>query len=868
MPDYHPYNMILYISLSGLELLHPEDEAINSIGGKALGLSSLPESWTLPFLVVSADFAKSYFEVNGVQRQEVLSSWVERISKAANTAQLNFSEIIVRSSGTKEGLAARGDYYSITGTMDTLAQTFADCFAALEKDKFVEDRNIPLILQSFCKMHLLKGHLSNERRFCKDARDWVAEYEGLRDGRDTFAINIREWRKSHSVESFIGTGLIAKTEPGLVNVLEVVARWALSLKARVHFEWVWDGSFVYLVQADEDKIFEGVNPCSIDTTFENIIQSSELYILELYPFEKGKDYPKLNNVGIYHKLGLSVAPLYVLHDQQTLSLLHSGIATEALIHDLELLIRASLVIRMDVTSLELTKRQLLPRTDGINNIDEAVDWLIKMSQGEYASLNPIFLFHNFVPAQIAAFAYASPGMSVVYIEALWGLPEGLYHYSHDKIQVDTRTRTLEKLSEENMEAWSVQVDMDYKQYIVAPDESAHWVVQRLGSKYGWGQVLTDDDITKKIALGSRLISEEVNKGVSIMWFVGVDSIYGEDGIMPWHHETYDVDLSRNRGYKRKKTVFDKEYTVRSLSDLVNLKDLVSDPKNQLRWIKIQPIDNSILRDKEVLKDIGSQSLRCGATIYLEGGQLSHAYYQLLQTGASVEVASGFKKEERNDYNKLVRDRIPGKIFSSGENVFRAVFTGSDFLYFLKEKLVEEALELFDAKDDSDTIAELADVLEVIDGICEQLGINFQDILDEKQRKANKVGGFKDGSVLLRTSTVQNAVKDDLSLWGKKNNGNALKIVSAELSHIVDKVQKVTVSKDQRILENSSTSLFTIKAPLLRDKWLVKPPSTFVHVLRENPDAIIEISAERKGKSTTIRFEASIPIKQPSLLDYT
>ena len=61
--------------------------------------------------------------------------------------------------------------------------------------------------------------------------------------------------------------------------------------------------------------------------------------------------------------------------------------------------------------------------------------------------------HNYIPAPASAFAYAKPEESVVKIEALWGLPEGLYYYSHDKYLVECSAKGKEdcKISEKKQQ---------------------------------------------------------------------------------------------------------------------------------------------------------------------------------------------------------------------------------------------------------------------------------------------------------------------------------------------------------------------------------------------------------------------------------
>ena len=77
---------------------------------------------------------------------------------------------------------------------------------------------------------------------------------------------------------------------------------------------------------------------------------------------------------------------------------------------------------------------------------------------------------------------------------------------------------------------------------------------------------------------------------------------------------------------------------------------------------VKPQDEILLRDRNALQKIGGLVKKIDAVIFLEGATLSHAYYQLLQTGANVEAGTTFKGDnEQQVFNKLVRDKIPQKI---------------------------------------------------------------------------------------------------------------------------------------------------------------------------------------------------------------
>ena len=245
-----------------------------------------------------------------------------------------------------------------------------------------------------------------------------------------------------------------------------------------------------------------------------------------------------------------------------------------------------------------------------------------------------------------------------------------------------------------------------------------------------------------------------------MWFVGVDKLkYGCD-VFPWYHEPYeynaDLEMPRN------KLSFEKTVTVHTLKDLDELERLKEAPSSNIRNIQIQPTDATFLRDRRIIDRIGIVAKELGATILLEGGTLSHAYYQLTRTGAKVEVRYYFEKRQAVEFNKLVRDKIPEKIEKNGEEAIMAELDKKLFSSLLKRKLVEEALEVLDSENDENIVAELADILEVFDGILIQHQIDLKTVLDQKEKKRNKVGGFERGVYLKKTigRVLANTHKDN------------------------------------------------------------------------------------------------------------
>lgn len=347
-----------------------------------------------------------------------------------------------------------------------------------------------------------------------------------------------------------------------------------------------------------------------------------------------------------------------------------------------------------------------------------------------------------------------------------------------------------------------------------------WEVQCLKPPYDWYEAISDEKWVKQIAYVTRLISEEEQNSVSVMWFVGVDKSQYNCDVFPWYHEHYEYN--DNLSMPRNKLSFEDAIAIHTLQDLKNLEALTQTSASNIRNIQIQPTNANFLRDRDVIGRIGTVAKGLGASILLEGGILSHAYYQLIRTGAKVQVRYSFEKRQQFEFNKLVRDKIPEKIEKNGEEAVTAELNKELFSSLLKRKLVEEALEVLDSKNDEDIIAELADILEVLDGILSQYQIDFNTVLSQKEIKRKKSGGFDKGIYLKKTTS---------------------RTASGEGRIIVDKApvdtkQGISKSTDWRRYPNANESLTRIKVPVTLDKWEVRPS-----VKSDNIDIVLR--GERK-----------------------
>jgi hypothetical protein len=316
----------------------------------------------------------------------------------------------------------KGKSYSTDGPLHSLAATAEKCLEKLANDPELKTELIPLVVQKCCEPVKTRGHLSNERRCYEEYRDWMGEFEAAETERSGgFQINLRRWREE-SVPN-ITQPLYCAISPCISEVLKAPAQWAYSKQARVHYEWVWDGNKVYIVQADEERTWTGHDPIKDHAarSYNSVVFQPQC--IKCPTAEDAAKFGKVKNVVTYLSLQLPTAPLYILSDQTIIQGLARGEVPAALRADIDALVVGSLVIRTDLATDILDAKQLLPRTEEIHDASIAIQWMVEQSKRlvTYREQSA-FIFHNFIPAQSAAFAYAAPNEPLVQIESLWGLP--------------------------------------------------------------------------------------------------------------------------------------------------------------------------------------------------------------------------------------------------------------------------------------------------------------------------------------------------------------------------------------------------------------------------------------------------------------
>lgn len=89
------------------------------------------------------------------------------------------------------------------------------------------------------------------------------------------------------------------------------------------------------------------------------------------------------------------------------------------------------------------------------------------------------------------------------------------------------------------------------------------------------------------------------------------------------------------------------------------------------------------------------------------------------------------------YHKLVRDLIPEIIASSDKTCTTAILSDADYLTMLDAKLNEELAEYQESK----SMEELADLLEVMRAVAKARGSSMEEVEQIRREKAIKRGGF-------------------------------------------------------------------------------------------------------------------------------
>jgi predicted house-cleaning noncanonical NTP pyrophosphatase (MazG superfamily) len=415
--------------------------------------------------------------------------------------------------------------------------------------------------------------------------------------------------------------------------------------------------------------------------------------------------------------------------------------------DLDELTQRPLIIRTDGSGIPKEKLEMLPRSDGLHTTEQAKRWLLEQFRHEIQKIGieklPLCLVaHHFIPSTAAAWARAEPENSFVRIESLWGLPEGLYWYSHDTFEID--------MKDMRAATFPIRKRLRFKGTFVAPAPNGRWIHHEAQPPFDWSQSIIHKQWLFEIARTTKRVAQHDGHAVAVMWFVDNDPRATTHPVLPWYHS--ESAIGSPKAAPRRKLTMASDFKIETVEDWRVLKGFIRSGRRVER-VMLEPKDTELVRNQEFASELARFASANKIVVELAGGILSHAYHILRREGAQVECIDLFGAEEENvEYNKLVRDKIPDFIQRRGETVEIVRLRGEALLTALRQKLVEESFEALDAKSGDELIGELADVQEVIGGICKALQIPLSKVEAERIEKQKRRGGFEKGIMLTRTST--------------------------------------------------------------------------------------------------------------------
>lgn len=709
-------------------------ELSDLVGGKAAGLARLPSSWTPGFVVLTTH------GVGASERRHRLS--FPSSQKAALPRLLRSSPdgVLVRSSAAREDLHARGMLEtrrcepSITAVAETVAALSGRAERPTDGSSDSPPGEVAYLIQRYHQAHAL-GHMSNERRVDRDRRVWLCEVEAdVAPEERAFRIKTDKRRK-------LATSLECADADALDLVLRLVATRLGRLQSRFHLEWVWDGTRVWIVQADpEPDLPGGRNPGDIPKKFASRPSRRQRTLVFRSLPRKKTEWSKVEDIRTFRKAGVPTADFYVLAGDPVAEL-YGGRVSDQLRADLEALTSAPLVIRSDVDVPDAAERLLSPRSDACASPRAAVDFLLEAAASfrgrRYPSERVVFLAHHFIPARSGAFALARPDEPVVRIDATWGFPDSLLYYPHDSFEVDSETEEV------------VSSKLRCKDHYMALGSDGSWAPVAAGHRYDWRPSLSSRELGE-IARRSADLATRLRTAVEVMFFVGIRGSDNLPDLIPWYLST---DSPRLDDVEPASTYYIGErFVVNEPDDLARLQaDLVRRPSRQKQLaLRLRP-QFAFLRDRGFVRRVAAVARQWDLPVELEGSILSHAFYVLNRAGARVRAVDLLPSAERRQrFGKLVRDMIPVRIERRGElpTVYRA--PRRELVPLLREKLLEEAFEFFWERREAAAIEELGDIYELIRAWCRTHDQDISVVVEASERKRAERGGFEEGVVLVET----------------------------------------------------------------------------------------------------------------------
>lgn len=723
-------------------------------GPKGAYLSVLPRQWTPSFVLVSSDFVGS----SGKELfRNLTSDTQEKLWKFCS----QHDQLILRSSVIGETIWERGTYESAKVQPFNKSTMLTNLNAAAKKVlESAIGQKIALVLQDYRKP-TFSGEFGNLVRVSKTRDHWEISSTSKAAGSYSTPLNTQRDVAADPTQPLAG-----HINPSNVRSFGAIAAWInnellLGVSSRVNCEWVFDGEQLVVVQLDEEGPDDsGVNPLQVRVPPMIQPRKKDSRFLRLPTESQVREWDKLVAIDQLSTVDAEVKPTLFFVPLSDIENEEFGPTVAQLTKDFSNQIGPNEIIIRTSVRAGNTKITNLPKTEGLTP-DEAANWCLEQIDSIRADGKKpsefAFVAHRFMASRASAWAKCDPNNPNVEIHVNWGLADALQYYPYDKVDVHVPTKNIAYYP-------------DYKSHFVMSENDGSWHHLRVKNEVARSQCMSRTEALD-VASRSMEICQKLGKPCHIMWFVGCAFEDRKTFNLPWYWTAvHEQSVNPDR-------IPPKAARVRSEQDLVKARQELDAARHSA--VDLCPKDLGLMRDTGFLEQVARLCNEKHVPVILSGSPLAHAYYQLQKNGCSI-ILKGARSHTRvrnaAAMGKLVRDKIPEKIKESKEQGTTKAMPGPQVTKFLVSKLIEEALEYREAGTPADRVEELADAFEILRALTESEGISVEALIDTADKKRARVGGFKDGIVLVETSIGER--KSDgqsAQLMAKKTSSNSIDI---------------------------------------------------------------------------------------------
>lgn len=697
--------------------------AASVFGLKAEGLASIPIEWRPAEILLSASLYDRWLSDRTYLKSLADPALTAFIAEAEQTLGQTW---LVRSSATNETVEDRGQNLTLPFSADdgpaVLRTTIETIFEGYQP---AGGGRMALVLNPQI-WAVQKGYLSNDLRVVDKPYRWYIEAR-TSDGSQVLAETISA-KQGKALSA--GSPLVSTSASELKSRARAVALhfWRHEA-ARLLLEWVWDGTRLWIVQLDRFKRDTvGFDPAASPLSAFVPPTAEGGSVFKRYTPGAESRWGKLKRLSEFRSRGKP--PPHRLF-WATASVLRRAIDQdeEALALEIASLTGGRAVLRTDGIGGGFNRA----RTDTVTP-QEAIDWvrgLIGKMPAESALDDYVFILHAFIPARAAAWSHFALKGTLVRIEGLWGLADGMQYNSTDTYWFDVAGSK------------EISRQVRYKSHVMIEQADGSWTKEEVAPAFARYSSLSKQQI-KDIGTRTAEIAANCGTDVQIMWFVDIDPAAGLGENLPWFRIVPEEEI-----VEPARSPITKSETITSIEDLDKL---VAVAPGSVKIILNPSVPD--VRSEEFIAEVGRRCVELKLPVELRGGILSHAYHQLRKSGVEVYSAEPGKPPQeltnRKKFHKIVRDDIPRFITSKGEVVSSDTLSIHERTRALVGKLIEEAGEFVDAKRGVDKREELADLYEVFRALSTSVGASMGDILAVANAKREKRGGFDEGVVLRET----------------------------------------------------------------------------------------------------------------------